>query len=223
MKRAILVLAMIVISAGLNHANASAATYHIDFTVNGAGTCTNTNWSFSNTVSWNVPAEPLTLHNTEKVNGMVTFDSTFPSLISGSGIGLGIIRGLGSFNATQPYTVTSILKFSTRRLGIFSAWRFQGTCSGDVLTVVANKLPLGGTVAAVPDPSIPEVYVLKTITCTEAVFDSPAGNPVGDNKVTAGQTFYVSTKSVKGSDGRMWSQIFVSSDPNPWILTSCAH
>ena len=70
-------------------------------------------------------------------------------------------------------------------------------------------------------PPIPSNYVLRTITCDVALFATPAGSPVGDARVTAGQTWYVNPTPVKGSDGKSWTQIFVSSYTDPYIPTAC--
>jgi hypothetical protein len=41
--------------------------------------------------------------------------------------------------------------------------------------------------AAFAGPPIPAGFVLRTITCDVAVYDTPGGRPVGDNKILAGQ------------------------------------
>lgn len=70
-------------------------------------------------------------------------------------------------------------------------------------------------------PGIPSGFVLRTITCDVAVFGQPAGTPVGSNRIKAGQTWYVNPKSVTGSDGEQWTEIFTSSSPNGYIPTKC--
>lgn len=70
-------------------------------------------------------------------------------------------------------------------------------------------------------PPLPSDYVLMNIICDTAVYDTPAGSPVGDGRLLAGQTFYVDPVSVTGSDGNEWTQVFVSSYTNPYIRTSC--
>src|SRR5690606_21666236 len=53
-------------------------------------------------------------------------------------------------------------------------------------------------------PPLPADYVLKSILCDTAVYDTPAGTPVGDGRVSAGQTFFVSPTSETGADGNEW-------------------
>lgn len=82
-------------------------------------------------------------------------------------------------------------------------------------------LPPSTVAADPPGPGVPAGFVLVTITCDVAVYDTPAGSPVGDNAVRAGQTWFVNPESVEGDDGRQWTEIFVSSRINPYIPTAC--
>ncbi len=70
-------------------------------------------------------------------------------------------------------------------------------------------------------PGIPSGYVLRNIVCTTPVYNVPAGIPVGDGRVLAGQTFYASPTPVEAPDGSSWTRIFVSSYINPYIPTGC--
>jgi hypothetical protein len=70
-------------------------------------------------------------------------------------------------------------------------------------------------------PGIPNGFVLKSITCTTAVFDSAGGNPVSGATVTQGQTWYVNPTPVKDGKGKSWTEIFVSGVPNGFIWSSC--
>jgi hypothetical protein len=72
-------------------------------------------------------------------------------------------------------------------------------------------------------PAIPAGYTLKTVTCDVAVFDAPGGNPIGSNRLKAGQTFYVSPTSKDAPDGEAWVQVYVSSAVNPWIPARCVN
>ncbi len=72
-----------------------------------------------------------------------------------------------------------------------------------------------------PAPVLPSDYVLRTMLCTVPVYNVPAGNPVGDGRVLAGQTFFVSPTPVDAPDGTSWTRIFVSSYINPYIPTQC--
>jgi len=70
-------------------------------------------------------------------------------------------------------------------------------------------------------PSVPVGAELKTITCDVAVFDEPGGHPVGDNRIKAGQTWYVLPGVKADATGKNWVQVFVSGFGLPWIPASC--
>ncbi len=70
-------------------------------------------------------------------------------------------------------------------------------------------------------PYVPNGFVLRTITCTTAVFDVPGGQPVGDNMIQTGQTWYVNPVSVADAQGTAWTEIYVSGPMNAYIWTSC--
>jgi hypothetical protein len=100
-------------------------------------------------------------------------------------------------------------------------WRtfVTATCNGGVLTFSASSQEYFGPFSG---PSVPKEFVLRTITCDVAVFDEPGGNPVGDNRIKQGQTWYVSNESVKDKNGKLWTAVFVSSFDIPYIPTECA-
>jgi hypothetical protein len=70
-------------------------------------------------------------------------------------------------------------------------------------------------------PGIPAGFVLMTVTCNMAVYDSPGGSPVGDNRFSAGATWFMNPKPVKDAKGRLWTEVFVGGYHNGYILTSC--
>ena len=72
-----------------------------------------------------------------------------------------------------------------------------------------------------PGPGIPNGFVLRTITCDVAVYDSPAGNAVGGARIRAGQTWYVSPTTSAGSAD--WTEIFVGGFTNGYIPTACVN
>ncbi len=92
-----------------------------------------------------------------------------------------------------------------------------------------NPLPAGGNPAArmTQDCGVfggsptPPDYVLRTILCDTAVFDTPGGSPVGDNAVTAGQTWFASTTLETAPDGSAWVAVFVAGDKVPYIPAQC--
>ena len=71
---------------------------------------------------------------------------------------------------------------------------------------------------AVPTPA---GFVLRSIACDTAVYDAPAGQPVGSDSISAGQTWFVNPTPVTGPDGQSWTEVFVAGPINVYIPTSC--
>ena len=69
---------------------------------------------------------------------------------------------------------------------------------------------------------VPDGFVFRTIICDTPVYNTAAGQPVGDAAITAGQTWYVNPTPVDGADGKQWTEIYVSSTTNPFVPTVCA-
>ena len=92
---------------------------------------------------------------------------------------------------------------------------FQTTCPPPPSPVTATPEPVDR------GPFIPAGFVLSTITCDVAVFDSPAGTPVAGSVITGGQTWYVNPAPEEGADGEEWSEIFTSGPVNGYIPTIC--
>jgi hypothetical protein len=70
-------------------------------------------------------------------------------------------------------------------------------------------------------PSIPKGFELRTITCDTPVFGTPGGAAVGENRLRAGQTWFVNPTSVEGANGTDYTEVFVSSYQNVYIPTRC--
>ncbi len=83
---------------------------------------------------------------------------------------------------------------------------------------VAKKTQDCGIFGGVPTP--PD-FVLRTVLCDTAVYDTPGGAPVGDNAVTTGQTWFASTTPEMAPDGSAWVAIFVSGEKSPYIPAQC--
>jgi hypothetical protein len=64
-------------------------------------------------------------------------------------------------------------------------------------------------------------FVLHTIVCDVAVYDSPGGQPVANTLIRAGQTWFVNPKPVTTEAGESWTEISVSGVPNGYIPTRC--
>jgi hypothetical protein len=70
-------------------------------------------------------------------------------------------------------------------------------------------------------PVRPANSELKTITCDVAVFDSPGGKPVGENRIKAGQTWFVVPGATADKTGENWVQVYVSGFSLGWIPAKC--
>ncbi len=92
-----------------------------------------------------------------------------------------------------------------------------GTCPG-----LPNYVAPAGVFQG---PAIPGGFVLRTITCDVAVFNTPGGTPLATGeKIKAGQTWYVNPTPVKVSNNALypqWTEIFNSGQSNGFIPTSC--
>ena len=84
-----------------------------------------------------------------------------------------------------------------------------------------SAFPVNCSASGFTGPSIPVGAELKTITCDVAVFDEPGGQPVGDNRLKAGQTWYVLPGSKADASGQNWVQVYVSGFGLPWIPARC--
>jgi hypothetical protein len=89
---------------------------------------------------------------------------------------------------------------------------------GPYETIVYDAFECGSEFAG---PAVPAGWTQRWMACSSAVFDAPGGNPVGNDAVWAGQSFYVNPVPKLDASGKSWSQVFVSSAISPWIPTSC--
>ncbi|MBI5959558.1 MAG: hypothetical protein HY866_12530 [Chloroflexi bacterium] len=76
---------------------------------------------------------------------------------------------------------------------------------------------------SIPGPGVPNGFVLRMIICNTPVFDSPGGTAVGNNQITAGQTWFVNPTSANDTGGESWSEVFVGSSTNPYIPAECVN
>lgn len=70
-------------------------------------------------------------------------------------------------------------------------------------------------------PNIPAGFVQRVITCNVAVYDVPAGNPVGANRVRVGQSWYVNPRAVAARDGSLWIAVFISGARLVYVPAQC--
>jgi hypothetical protein len=130
-----------------------------------------------------------------------------------------VVTGTYSFTVTFPEQPAG-----TRLQALYSGFNdpTKGSFSNEfvVVTVISPCVAAPANVN-LPGPNIPSGFVLHTMKCNAAVFNMPAGTPVGENAVKAGQTWYVNPVSIKGTDGKQWTEIFVGGYINGFIPTSC--
>lgn len=70
-------------------------------------------------------------------------------------------------------------------------------------------------------PPIPAGFKQHNIVCTSPVYDMPAGQPVGVDRVLTGQDWHVNPTPKLGPDGQYWTEIFVGGLRNPYIPSAC--
>ncbi len=99
---------------------------------------------------------------------------------------------------------------NTVAIGDPGYWDFESYYNSD-----ANCQP------AVPGPSAPSDFVLHTIICDTALYGTPGGPVIPDDKISAGQTWFVSPTPVAAGDGSSWTEIFVGGPNDAFIPSSC--
>jgi len=91
----------------------------------------------------------------------------------------------------------------------------------DASGIVVNETPVACTNAApYTGIAIPPGFVLRTVVCDTAIFDGIDGMAVANNKIKAGQTWFVSPKSLAGKK-LAWTAVFVGSPDLVYIPSTC--
>jgi hypothetical protein len=203
-----------------------AQEYFVRLTVTGIGTCTENEYRHPATIEWNVPPGTI-LNVTTRVDGIIVLQASAPSTLVGSGIDSSSLNANAYITAPGlNYSVVDFVEFTTTELGVFSRSILTGTCANGVFTAsIVNETVSGGSSSLsstrFTGPTIPSGYAQSVITCDVAVFDAPAGSPVGNNRIAAGQTWHVAPESVTAPDGSLWRQVFVGGFQNPYIPDRC--
>jgi hypothetical protein len=101
------------------------------------------------------------------------------------------------------------------------AWRNTAgfVCDGGTATNFVTNQDMSAAPAT--GPALPTNFVLHTIICDTALYNTPGGTAINGAQIHAGQTWYVNPTPVEDSNGQLWTAIFVSSFINPYIPTSC--
>jgi hypothetical protein len=137
--------------------------------------------------------------------------------IINNGFGSVTFAGPASIPGTLTFLVTGPLPIGSDGIG-FYVDSVGGDETYDV-NATCTDAPAAGTTYT--GPGIPNSFQLRTITCDVAVFTAPGGSPVGNDRIIAGQTWYVNPTSVNAATGEAWTEIFVSGRINGYIPTRC--
>ncbi|CAG0952637.1 MAG: hypothetical protein IT322_12745 [Anaerolineae bacterium] len=182
------------------------------------GSCSASGFTTNTTASYNLPTA-VTVNGNTTLNGAAYDTFSFGLAAGTGGFPTGFSRTFSPALASNTFTFVfnSVLVDSVTS-ETYGTSVTTINCVGGVFSAsnafVPYSVPYGG-------PGVPSGYVLRTITCDVAVRNAPGGAPIGSDAVKAGQTFYVSPDTTAAPDGELWSQVFVSSSPNPWIPTRC--
>lgn len=131
--------------------------------------------------------------------------------IVGNSTGSVTLAGPTSIPGTLTYTVTGTLPVGSIGIGFYI-----DAADGSVnVSASCTDAP------AFSGRGVPAGFVLRTIICDVAVFDSPGGTPVGSNRIKNGQTWFVNPTTKTAADGESWTEVFVSGSTNGWIPTRC--
>jgi hypothetical protein len=129
------------------------------------------------------------------------------------------LLGGGSADATQSGN-TAAVAYTIPKSGTYNFrfdWLFYTSAPYDPHAVDVH------IACGYQGPTIPAGFVLHTITCDVPVYNLPGGSPVGDNKITNGQTWFVNPLPVTAADGTSWTEIFVSGYTDGYIPTGCVN
>ncbi len=103
---------------------------------------------------------------------------------------------------------------------VYDGVTYTGSANNPCFVPIAIEEP---EILVFEGPAIPEGFVLKRIICDVAVYDTPSGSPVGANKLTIGQTWFVNPIPIEAANGELWSEVFVSGYINGFVPTRCVN
>jgi hypothetical protein len=183
-------------------------------------------------LEYNVPdTDQWTWYQVSSVNGVEidwkrAYSGLYPAGLGKADISVGLVDQ-ENWPDSFPYTFTKA----------FVAYFRDGRTYAYFISITCRQLPglippsdvqitygwvtglgQGGTSTG---PAVPAGFVLKTITCDVAVFNTPGGYPVGDNRLKAGQTWFVNPTPTKDDKGKSWTEVFPGGYSNGFVPTSC--
>jgi hypothetical protein len=139
----------------------------------------------------------------------------------GYGTVLAIVQYADNFSGTDNYTVPYFMAAPAGNPITAKLISYAGNGLGED-TYYTSNYECPGLPWVFQGPGIPSGFVLHTITCDVAIFATAGGILVpSDERILAGQTWFVNPAPVDGPDGQLWTEIFVSGYINGYIPTAC--
>jgi hypothetical protein len=197
----------------------------------GGGACSNTDGVIAViTYDYNVP-DIWNVSSMTTLNGMPVGSSEGAGPWHGSGLMIGVAGYSFPKGQSHPYPFTVVNRIKSIFPGAGNyLTTVTITCRGGSANIPVSDVVItngwdmsseGENVFA--GPAVPAGFALKTITCDVAVFDAPGGSPVGDNRIKAGQTWFVNPTPAKDNKGKSWTELFAGGYGNGFVPTSCVH
>ncbi len=154
--------------------------------------------------------------------------ATLNALSANSGIAFGLAETMAA-----PAPVYISVTIAVRQLNAKPMLNFNGKPITSTITITCANPGAAPTISVQSDsstgpyfiassPYAPANFVIRTITCTTAVFNMPGGTPVGSSQISSGQSWFVSPTAVNDSNGKQWTPVFVAGWNYGYIPTSCA-
>ncbi len=116
-----------------------------------------------------------------------------------------------SFPAQASGTIINVMIFGGTTADAYNNWDNQTFFNDNIACT-----------ETIPGPGIPSGFLLRTITCNTPVYNMAGGDPVGNgDKITAGQSWFVSPTVKKDAKGRSWTETFIGGISDGFIPSNC--
>ena len=212
--------AFMAVATSVHTASASSSPFIGIIDGPGSDICSNTFFSITISVSASSPFSDSATMSVPGIGSVFSFSENDPAGSGTFSYGIGPSSYMVAPNTPVTVSITTH-NGPNGGGGVANVSTAIINCSSGVLLSVTNSNGIAGP--NVPGPGIPTGFVLHTITCTVAVYDSAGGKPVSGATIISGQTWFVSPTPVKDSKGKSWTEIFVGSALDGFIPTNCVH